>query len=59
MFPNAVSLKAVTKDHTHIPLFNIVFISLLFALAFFLRSKYKQLIEWARGLRKKTATQTK
>lgn len=59
IFPNAVSLKAVTKDHTHIPLFNIVFISLLFALAFFLRSKYKQLIEWARGLRKKTATQTK
>jgi hypothetical protein len=52
MFPNAVSLKEVDKDYTHIPLFNIVFVCILIILAIFIRRKYKQLIEWARGLKK-------
>ena len=29
LFPNAVSLKIVDKDYTHIPVFNIVFLILL------------------------------
>lgn len=38
LFPNAVSLKVVDKDYTHIPVFNIVFLILLASLAFlFLR----------------------
>jgi len=40
MFPNAVSLKAVEKDYTHIPVFNIIFLSILIVLAFFIRRKY-------------------
>lgn len=59
MFPNAVSLKEVEKDYTHIPLFNIVFVCLLIILAVFIRSKYKQLIEWARGLKKSSTAQAK
>ncbi len=49
MFPNAVSLKAVDKDYTHIPVFNIVVLSGLVILALFLKRKYKQLVEWLRG----------
>ena len=58
MFPNAVSLKEVDQDYTHIPIFNIIFISLLMFLAYYLRRKYKQLIEWARGLRKRRSAPT-
>ena len=29
LFPNAVSLKVVDRDYTHIPIFNIVFLTLL------------------------------
>ncbi len=29
LFPNAVSLKIVDRDYTHIPIFNIVFLTLL------------------------------
>jgi len=59
MFPNAVSLKEVDKDYTHIPLFNIVFVSMLIIMGFFMRRKFKQLIEWARGLTKSSDTQVK
>ena len=42
LFPNAVGIKIVDKDYTHIPVFNIVFLALLavgiFALARFVRS---------------------
>jgi hypothetical protein len=57
MFPNAVSLKEVDQDYTHIPLFNIVFLCLLIILAFFIRRKFKQLIEWAHGLKKPRVAQ--
>ena len=57
MFPNAVSLKEVDKDYTHIPVFNIVVLSILIVLAFFIKRKYKQLIERFRGRKgEKTAT---
>jgi len=59
MFPNAVSLKEVDKDYTHIPLFNIVFVCILIILTIFIRRKYKQLIEWARGLKKSPTAQAK
>jgi hypothetical protein len=59
MFPNAVSLKKVDKDYTHIPLFNIFFFIILITLGIFLRSQIKKLIEWARGLKKSSAAQTK
>ena len=55
MFPNAVDLKEVDREYTHIPLFNIVFLCLLIILAFLIRRKYKQLVEWARGLKKQKA----
>jgi hypothetical protein len=51
MFPNVISLREVDKDYTHIPYFNIVFISLLVILIFFVRRKIKQLIEWVKGLK--------
>jgi len=35
MFPNAISLKVVEKGHSHLPLFNIVFLVLLFGLVGF------------------------
>ena len=49
MFPNAVSLKEVDKDYTHIPVFNILVLSILIILAFFIKRKYKQMVEWFRG----------
>jgi hypothetical protein len=42
MFPNAVSLKVVEKNHTHYPIFNIVFISTLLILGFILTRKIKK-----------------
>jgi hypothetical protein len=59
MFPNAVSFKEVDKDYTNIPLFNIVFVCVLIILAIFIKRKYKQLIEWARGLKKSSTAQAK
>jgi hypothetical protein len=44
MFPNALSLKQVDRNYTHIPLFNIVFFILLFALIFIARRKFKKLV---------------
>ena len=59
MFPNAVSLKKVDKDYTHIPLFNIIFFIILIILGIFIRFKYKQVIEWARGLKKSSTAKAK
>ncbi len=43
LFPNAVSLKVVDKDYTHIPVFNILFLTLLVAGAFFLVRRLRRL----------------
>lgn len=45
LFPNAVSLKVVDKDYTHIPVFNIVFLTLFVAGAFFLVRRLRRLVE--------------
>jgi hypothetical protein len=42
MFPNAVSLKIVDKQYTHIPIFNIVFVATLLILGFIARQKIKK-----------------
>jgi hypothetical protein len=44
MFPNAVSLKVVDKDYSHLPLFNIVFLVLLFAGIAYLTFKLRGLV---------------
>ena len=44
MFPNALSLKQVDQDYTHIPIFNIVFLILVFALIFFIRRQFKKFV---------------
>jgi len=43
MFPNAISLKKVPRDYNHFPLFNIVFLCLLFGLLLFLYFKLRRL----------------
>lgn len=53
MFPNAVKLKVVDQDYSHFPLFNILVIVLLIGLAFFIRSKFKALMEWIKRPKKK------
>ena len=45
LFPNAVSLKIVDEDYTHIPLFNIVFLTLLGASVLFLVRRIRRLGE--------------
>lgn len=52
MFPNAVNLKAVDRDYSHFPLFNIVFFILLVTAVLIFRSKTKKLIERVRGRNK-------
>lgn len=52
MFPNAVALKQVDKDYTHLPLFNIVFFILLIVLIFITRRKFKQIVAKVRGRNK-------
>ena len=52
MFPNAVALKQVNKDYTHLPLFNIVFFILLIVLIFITRRKFKQIVAKVRGRNK-------
>lgn len=42
MFPNALDLKQVDQDYTHIPVFNIVFFILLVILVFVIRRKFKK-----------------
>jgi hypothetical protein len=44
MFPNALSLKQVDQDYTHIPVFNMVFFILVFALIFYARRQFKKLV---------------
>ena len=44
MFPNALSLKQVDQDYTHIPIFNIVFLILVFSLIFFIRRQFKKFV---------------
>lgn len=44
LFPNAISLKVVDKNYTHIPWFNIIFIMLLSAGAFFTLRFFRSLI---------------
>ena len=45
LFPNAVSLKIVDKDYTHLPVFNIVFIILLIGAALVLWLSIRRLLE--------------
>ena len=47
MFPNALNLKEVDQNYTHIPVFNIVFFILLFVLAFVVKRKIKKLFKKA------------
>jgi hypothetical protein len=42
-FPNAISLKAVSKDYKHLPLFNIVLLILFFTALFFLFKWFQRL----------------
>ena len=44
LFPNAISLKVVDKNYTHIPWFNIIFIMLLSAGTFFTLRFFRSLI---------------
>jgi len=43
MFPNAISLKKVPRDYNHFPLFNIIFLALVFGLRSVLYSKLRRL----------------
>jgi hypothetical protein len=43
-FPNVLKLKQVDKDYTHVPIFNIVFITLLLTVVLLIRSKIKKFI---------------
>ena len=54
IFPNVLDLKQVDKDYTHIPLFNIVFIILVFVLIFVIRIKFKKLVTRIRDRNKTT-----
>jgi len=49
LFPNAISLKVVDKDYTHIPWFNILFIVLLAFGAVFIVRIFRRLMERLRG----------
>jgi hypothetical protein len=45
LFPNAISLKVVDKDYTHLPIFNIVFITLLVIASFVLWLSLRRFME--------------
>jgi hypothetical protein len=45
IFPNVTSLKQVTRDYTHIPWFNIVFIGLLCAGGYYAVRRFRRLIQ--------------
>jgi hypothetical protein len=45
LFPNAISLKIVDKDYTHIPIFNIVLVTLLIIAVFFIRLNLRRFME--------------
>lgn len=42
LYPNVLSLRKVPADHTHIPVFNIVFITLLLALVGFVTFRIRR-----------------
>lgn len=44
LFPNAISLKVVDRDYTHLPIFNIIFITLLVIAIFFLQLSLRRLL---------------
>jgi len=44
-FPNAISLKAVDENYSHLPLFNIIFIVLLIAAVLFIRYKLRSFFQ--------------
>jgi len=52
MFPNVVSLKEVKQDYQHIPLFNIIFVSVLIICGIILRLKFRKLIDRLRNFKK-------
>ena len=45
IFPNVTSLKQVTRDYTHIPWFNIVFLGLLGAGGYYAVRRFRRLIQ--------------
>jgi hypothetical protein len=45
LFPNAISLKIVDKDYTHIPWFNIIFLTLLAVGLFYVIRRIRRLLE--------------
>ncbi len=49
VFPNAISLKVVDKDYSHIPWFNILFLASLAAAAFFAWRTMRRLLDRMRG----------
>lgn len=59
MFPNVVNLKAVDRDYSHFPLFNIVFFVLLVTAVLILRSKVKKLVARVRGRNKSKSGEAK
>jgi hypothetical protein len=59
MFPNAVNLKIVDRDYSHLPLFNILFFVLLVTGVLFVRSKIKKILEKMRGQNQLKTGETK
>jgi hypothetical protein len=59
MFPNALNMKAVDRDYTHIPVFNILFFAVLIFLVIFIRYKFGQLFDRIRGRKKSEADSRK
>jgi len=45
MFPNVISLKQATRDHTNFPLFNIVFLCLLGAGGYYAVRRFRRLVQ--------------
>jgi len=52
MFPNVLNLKQVDRNYTHIPLFNIIFIILVFVLIFVIRINFKKFVNRVRDSNK-------
>lgn len=49
MFPNALSLKAVDRNYSHFPLFNIAFFVILIAVVLYIRAKLKKFVSRLRN----------
>lgn len=56
MFPNAVSLTVVDRNHSQLPVFNIFFILLVIILGLLIRKKAKKIFKRGRGDKKPPAT---